>query len=429
MKKKYHISLEKMWQFFLVCAVTLICVGGVSPYPHNLRMPCIYACAAGFAAVLVFRQRRVRLTLPIAFFLYTLVYLVISIFYSYSAAVTKSLAVVYLCGTILLLVDLPETLYDRIIAAMEIICIVIALSILVSFFVEDSMTKYFSFIVNPNNSPEIENTLWREVHYSRSHSGFAREKAEAAFIMNVGLVLVFSRLFSGKKFRFRDGVELLVLAFALVLTGKRMLFLCPILCCAALFLFFDRKGLLLKILPALLVSICVIYYVLSLFPDFRTVFDRFADQETMQTLTGRTDLWELSFSMFREKPLFGMGLGAFNSYAYSQNAAALRGSYAYGHNIYFELLGELGIVGFTLIFTALIMTFFGSIVILKQKDLSSDRRRRMIFSFSIQLICFIYGFTGNVLLYSQQIFIWYLAASIYFDTQINHYKTKESVAL
>ena len=23
MKKKYHISLEKMWQFFLVCAVTL----------------------------------------------------------------------------------------------------------------------------------------------------------------------------------------------------------------------------------------------------------------------------------------------------------------------------------------------------------------------------------------------------------------------
>ena len=80
MKMKYHISLEKMWQFFLVCAVTLICVGGVSPYPHNLRMPCIYACAAGFAAVLVFRQRRVRLTLPIAFFLYTLVYLVISIF-------------------------------------------------------------------------------------------------------------------------------------------------------------------------------------------------------------------------------------------------------------------------------------------------------------------------------------------------------------
>ena len=53
----------------------------------------------------------------------------------------------------------------------------------------------------------------------------------------------------------------------------------------------------------------------------------------------------------------------------------------------------------------------------------------MIFSFSIQLICFVYGFTGNVLLYSQQIFIWYLAASIYFDVQINHYKGKESVAL
>lgn len=427
MKKKYHISLEKMWQFFLVCAITLICVGGVSSYPNNLRMPCIYACAAGFIALLVFKQRRIRVTLPMAFFLYSVVYLLISISYSYAANVTKNLSVVYVCCTLMLLTDFSETLYDRIIFAMEIICLIIALSIIVSFFVEDSMTKYFSFIVNPKNRPEIESVLWQEVHYSRSHSGFAREKGEAAFIMNVGLVVVFSRLFSGKKIGFRDGVELLILAFALVLTGKRMLFACPIFCAAALTMFFDRKGIVLKLLPALVVCICVIYYILSLFPDFRTVFDRFADEETMQNLTGRTEMWELSFSMFREKPLFGMGLGAFNTYA--SNVVAQDRSYAYGHNIYFELLGELGIVGFVLIFTALIMTFFGTIVLLKKKDLTSDRRKLLIFSFSIQLICFLYGFTGNVLLYSQQIFIWYFAASIYFDVQINHRRLKESEAL
>jgi O-antigen ligase len=104
-------------------------------------------------------------------------------------------------------------------------------------------------------------------------------------------------------------------------------------------------------------------------------------------------------------------------------------SFAYGHNIYLELLGELGIVGFVLIFTALIMTFLGTIVLLKQKDLPAERRKLLIFSFSIQLICFVYGFTGNVLLYSQQIFVWYLAASIYFDVQINHQKMKASLAL
>ena len=106
-----------------------------------------------------------------------------------------------------------------------------------------------------------------------------------------------------------------------------------------------------------------------------------------------------------------------------------RSSFAYGNNIYFEFLGELGIVGCVLLFGALIMTFFGTIVLLKQKDLTPERRKLLIFSFSIQLICFVYGFTGNVLLYSQQIFIWYLAESIYFDVQINHYKGKESVAL
>ena len=427
MKKTYQISIEKLWQMFLVFAVTLICVGGVSPYPHGLRMPCIYACTAGFIAVLLLRQRRVRLTLPMAFFIYSMVYILISVTYSFAANTTKQLAIVYGCCTLMLLVDVPETLYERIILAMEAVCMIIALSILVSFFVEDSMIRYFSFICNPKRNVTIANAMWEEVHWSRAHSGFAREKAEAAFIMNVGLVAVFSRMFSGQKFRFRDALEMLIFAFALVLTGKRMLFLCPILCGAALFLFFDRKGMLLKLLPALLVCVCVIYYMLSLFPDFQTVFDRFGDTETMQNLTGRTTLWEYSFAMFWENPLFGMGLGAYNAYASS--LVVERSGFAYGHNIYFEFLGELGIMGCVLLFGALIMTFFGTIVLLKQKDLTPERRKLLIFSFSIQLICFVYGFTGNVLLYSQQIFIWYLAASIYFDVQINHYKGKESVAL
>lgn len=427
MKKTYQISIEKLWQMFLVFAVTLICVGGVSPYPHGLRMPCIYACTAGFIAVLLLRQRRVRLTLPMAFFIYSMVYILISVTYSFAANTTKQLAIVYGCCTLMLLVDMPETLYERIILAMEVVCMIIALSILVSFFVEDSMIRYFSFICNPKRNVTIANAMWEEVHWSRAHSGFAREKAEAAFIMNVGLVVVYSRLFSGAKVRFRDGLELLIFAFALVLTGKRMLFVCPIFCGAALVLLFDRKGMILKVLPALLVSVIVIYYVLSLFPDFRTVFDRFADQETMQNLTGRTELWQLSMSMFWENPLFGMGLGAFNSYA--SNSILADRAFAYGHNIYLELLGELGIVGFVLIFTALIMTFLGTIVLLKQKDLPAERRKLLIFSFSIQLICFVYGFTGNVLLYSQQIFVWYLAASIYFDVQINHQKMKASLAL
>ena len=89
----------------------------------------------------------------------------------------------------------------------------------------------------------------------------------------------------------------------------------------------------------------------------------------------------------------------------------------------------MGIVGCVLIFTALVMTLVGTIVLLKQKSLTTERKRLLVFSFSIQLICFIYGFTGNVLLYSQQIFIWYLAASIYFDVQVNHQKMKAGMAL
>lgn len=413
MNRPFRISLAQIWHTYLVAAITLICVGGVSVYPYNLRMPCILVCAMGFAATLVMRQKRVSIAPPVLMFLLTLAYLLVSVSYSYASSVTGRLVVVYFCCTMMLMLSFPESLFERTIKAMEIVCFIIALSIILSFFVEDCMNRYFSFIVNPLNNETIAETIRMEIRYSRSYSGFAREKAEAAFIMNVGISLSLSRLFSGQKFRFRDGACLALLFFALVLTGKRMLFLCPIVCCAALMLLFDKHGIIYRFLPAAVVCLGAIYYILSLFPDFRTVFDRFLDRETMQTLTGRTSLWEYSFAMFRENPLFGLGLGSFNQFANDHTIDAT--SFAYGHNIYFELLGEMGIIGSVLLFGALIGTFVTTILLLKQNNATPGQRRLLLFSFSIQLICFVYGFTGNVLLYHQQIFIWYFAAAICFN--------------
>mgnify|MGYP002514938800 CR=1 FL=1 len=157
------------------------------------------------------------------------------------------------------------------------------------------------------------------------------------------------------------------------------------------------------------VGVCI----LSFFPEFTSVFDRFADTESMESMSGRDDLWRYSLMMFEESPLFGKGLGAYNAYAYRKGLRMGGQKWkAFGHNVYYELLGEVGIVGCLLLFGALIMTFVITCMLLKNKNISLRQRRILIFSVSIQIICFVYSITGNVLLYRHQVYLWYIAVAM-----------------
>ena len=62
------------------------------------------------------------------------------------------------------------------------------------------MLKYFWFIVNPNHSVQVAQTIQNELSIG-AYSGFAREKGEAAYIMNVGIALLLSKYFSSQKLK------------------------------------------------------------------------------------------------------------------------------------------------------------------------------------------------------------------------------------
>ena len=69
------------------------------------------------------------------------------------------------------------------------------------------------------------------------------------------------------------------------------------------------------------------------------------------TLSGRADLWDVSLQYFRADPLKGEGAGTFETQWFNSRPAP--GEAAQGHSLYFETLGELGVVGFVLIVTAI----------------------------------------------------------------------------
>lgn len=422
--KKHTINFKTLISVFLIFAFTIISVGGVSTFPANLRMPLIVASGVITGAFVLFKRKSVFLTMPVVLMLLTVVYLFISISYSIDRSTTIELAIVYLCSSLLLLAEYPESLFEKTITAMKIVCIVIAVSIILSSLIDDLMIKYFWFIINPTKNPEVNTFITQEINWSGSYSGLAREKGEAAFIMNVGISIYLAKYFSDKKFRLSDVFFLLIIFWALILTSKRMLFLTPIAATCILLLISKKSGRFIKILPIALLALCGIVVIGSAVPQFSHLFERFMDTNSMDKLSGRVYLWPYCFEMFLKKPLFGMGIGTFNKYLYNNNVM-INGEYwtHHGHNIYYEFLGELGFVGFILLFSSLLMFLYRTVVLMRSNQTSNNQKYLLTFSCAVQIICLIYCASGNVLLFPQQIFPWFICLAIT-TTVSNKFKRK-----
>ena len=412
-QKKQQLTLKTLISVFLIFAFTVISVGGVSTFPANLRMPLIVTSGVITGAFILFKRKKVFLTMPVVLMLLTVVYLFISMSYTIDQSTTLELAIVYLCSSTLLIADYPESLFEKTITAMKIVCIIIAFSIIFSSFIDNLMLDYFWFIINPTRNPEVNTFITQEINWSGSYSGFAREKGEAAFIMNVGISIYLAKYFTEKKFRVSDIFFLLIMFWALILTSKRMLFLTPIATVCILLLISKKKGRFIKILPVALLALCGIVVIGSAVPQFSHLFERFMDTNSMDKLSGRVYLWPYCFEMFGKNPLFGMGIGTFNKYLYNNNVM-INGEYwtHHGHNIYYEFLGELGVVGCVLLFGSLLMFLYRTVILMRSNETNSSQKYLLTFSCAIQIICLIYCASGNVLLFPQQIFPWFICLAI-----------------
>jgi O-antigen ligase len=145
----------------------------------------------------------------------------------------------------------------------------------------------------------------------------------------------------------------------------------------------------------------------------------------MSNLTGRVELWPFCFDMLREEPLFGMGVGSFNQYLYDQNVLIQGEPWKhFGHNVFYEFIGELGVVGSVLMFGGLLAFYVRSVSLMRSSDTNQNQKFLLTFSVAVQTICLVYCASGNVLLYPQEIFPWFIGLAIT-TTVYNNIKRKK----
>lgn len=403
------ITLKKIWQMLLVVLIPFISVTGVSAVPYNLRFPLIYAVGIGFVVVFLLTDIRLEFNMLTVSALLILAYLGISMLYSYDPSATIRLFLLYACSFTLFFIDLPQSYYTKIITIIYVICSVIAFSILISSVIENCMLRYFSFIVNPLHTSEVTRLINKELAIG-SYSGFAREKAEAAYIMNVGIAVVLSRYFSDGKLAKKDIFMLIVFLAALMLTGKRMLFLVAIVALAVFMLISNVKSKTFKTLCIIIIALCALFVVIMFVPKIANIFDRFLDQDNVETIGNRDFLWKYMLMMASEYPAFGAGFGSYNQYSYDHGLEIGGDKWSYnGHNCYLQVFAELGVAGSIIFAIFVILAFVYTVKAIKKFRSERDSVYMCYFSLYIQILIIVYSVTGNPVYSRQIVFIWFFS--------------------
>lgn len=167
------------------------------------------------------------------------------------------------------------------------------------------------------------------------------------------LILYFHPKLNERKFKFLTLFFLTLQTLGILLTNSRAAITGTFI--AILFVLFVLKR---SAAKKVILTILIIIPFLFLLPGYETIFDHYLRTDRIFENT-RYILWDMSFKIFKDNPIFGIGPGMFNYYMYPY-LTVLLGSWSEGqiyylythaplgssHSFLLMKLSELGLFGF-----------------------------------------------------------------------------------
>ncbi|MFI3260487.1 MAG: O-antigen ligase family protein [bacterium] len=294
---------------------------------------------------------------------------------------------------------------EKLIKYMNVYTIIISISILITVVYNEFIFDVLPFML-PSNISSL--SVYKNELINGNFSGISLERSYAAFAMVVCIIINLSN-YTTPEYNIKNNKKSLFAVFlayiALFCTGKRMLFFVAILVSFIIFLIHSTKIIKTKLLKASFLLIFITLIIMSVFPDAGRVFDRLLDMNTFDT---RIDnYWKYCYEMFVNNPLFGNGINTFVDYI-----TPYRNNEIYNaHNIYFQLLGEVGIIGFTIFMYFFISNLTITYKLLRKSISLNDSKNVYYLKifYCIQILFLTYGISGNTLYYFSQLYIYMIS--------------------
>lgn len=257
------------------------------------------------------------------------------------------------------------------------------------------------------------------------YTGFTINPGFTAAHMIAGIFAICARLYKSKTSGWKLAGWLAALGFlcvSLFMTGKRapLIFLAVTLMVMA-FMPLDQKSIRkwLKIIGIASIALAVLALVFQDLLRMIPVFDRIF-QSVVAMLSGedvssnRNSLYALAWKLVKENPLFGIG---WNQYRKQTVGVITTVNELDVHNIYLQMLCEIGIVGLVIVLIPMAVFFFATFrsaryVFTKESDRLNGWRMPLLFSVSYQCYFLIYGFTENPLYDHNYVLLYFFACAI-----------------
>jgi len=217
-------------------------------------------------------------------------------------------------------------LFDRLI---QIQTVFLALSILLFFAV-----------------PSVSRMLAWDGSVGSRMTGLGGHPNQTGVLASFILVALYARCDSGNFSRLFKVFAVLVALAALVLTQSRTSLIAAGVGCATFFLLKNRWNA--ALIPILLCLLAAAALVISLDSQILAMFARSGDADELLTGTGRSFIWELSWSLIQRAPVFGYGFNSTYS-IFMEEAYLLAGDvgiyiFPHSHNLFLQLLLYGGVI-------------------------------------------------------------------------------------
>lgn len=145
-------------------------------------------------------------------------------------------------------------------------------------------------------------------------------------------------------------------------------------------------------------------------PQIATVFERFAEisggLDDADATNGRSYLWERAVELWQSSPIVGHGWGTYRYYWEGRLDVAT----STAHNVFLNLLAEVGVAGLLLFLVAAIPPFVGLWQAMSRRGELGFDAFAVTFAFMFQIFFLVYSFTGSPL-YDIESYIFYLLLS------------------
>lgn len=246
-------------------------------------------------------------------------------------------------------------------------------------------------------------------------NGFTPNSAINAFYIICSIGIVMSSLIAGDNKNKLIKIGLIIfLAGAILMTGKRAHLMFAIVAIILVYFMSNKKNVLNKYFNFLIIGIAaIIVFIIASqhFPSLLSVFNKFEMQSNEGRIdSGRFVMWTQAFDFFKSHFFFGLGWDGFK-YSYG----ALFGSTLNVHNVYIQLITEMGVIGSLPFFAFFINTIRHTIKALKhvcEINKNTDEKISLVFAFFINIFFLLYGLTGNPLYDATTLFMYLVSCAI-----------------